>query len=159
MVSLVDLAEMKANVKIRGQDVEVSGVTADTLVRLMTEAPEIRRVLAGKALGEELAQNLLMQGPHIVAVIIAAGCGHGNDEKQIAGAKKLTVGEQAMLLNKIIEVTFPQGLGVFLDGLADLLQNSAPQSAAGPIKEAVTKLRAQSATSQSEDTAPATSGA
>lgn len=148
MVSLVDLAPMKLPVPLRGETVYVYGIGADTIVRLLQETPDLRRVLAGKMNGDaDMVQNIVQAGPRIVGTIIAAGMGESGEEAINAAAKNLSVGEQFQLLEKIVEATFPQGLKVFLDGLGSLM-GAEPQSAneAERTKAADTTSQEQSRT-------------
>lgn len=147
MVSLVDLAPMKLPVPLRGDKVYVQGVSAATLVRLLQETPDLRRVLTGQMNGgADMVQNLINAGPRIVGTVIAGGLGEVSEAAIDAAANNLTVGEQYMLMEKIIEATFPQGLKVFLDGIGSLMGGDPlpGDAATARTKEADTTLQEQS---------------
>lgn len=116
MVSLSDLVEIKHTVTVRGAQVEIVGVTAETLGQLINSFPEIRMALSGHA-GELTPQDLVKMGPRIVASVIAAGVGKPGDAEQEAAAAKLALGEQLALVEAIFDVTFPAGVGPFVEKL------------------------------------------
>lgn len=117
MVSLVDIGDLKATVSIRGNDLEVSGITAAHIVGVFYKFPEVRMFLTQASPGAEVVQTLITRFPEAVALLIAAACGSPDDEKVIAVAGKLGIGEQYAILEKVAELTFPQGIQNFLDGV------------------------------------------
>jgi hypothetical protein len=116
MVSLTDLVDIKRTVTVRGEQVEIAGITAETLGQLINSFPELRMALSGHA-GELSPQHLISMGPRIVASVIAAGVGKPGDAAQEAAAAKLALGEQLAMIEAIFEVTFPTGVGPFVEKL------------------------------------------
>lgn len=170
MTSLLDLVPMHATVPVRGQDINVRAVDAMVLVRLMMETPELRKVFAGKQTNPDEVQNLVMSIPDVLNTVI--GYGTSPEEYDAAGeptkvdvepfikkARTLSIGEKTALFLKICEVTFPQGLGPFLESVVDFGERSVPPSVAGRIKALGTKSPEPSATSPKEATEQGTSGA
>jgi hypothetical protein len=121
MVSLVDIGDHKDTVKLRGQDVEIRGVTAKDIVGIFYKFPEVRMVLTQTEPNSEVWTTLIARAPDAVACLIAAACGAADDEKAITVAGGLAVGEQYDALQKIGVLTFPQGMQNFLDGVQKLL--------------------------------------
>jgi hypothetical protein len=119
MVSLVDIGPSKGTVDVRGQDVEVNGLTAEHIVGVLISFPEVRKILAQK---EADLGVLIAQFPLAVAMIIAAGTGKADDKKTIEVASQLGAGEQYEILTKIVELTFPKGVQSFLDGVGAALK-------------------------------------
>lgn len=125
MASLLDIAELKDTVPIRGGklDIEVPGISAEGLVYLIHTFQELRLLFAGK--GSEIAmEDMLQQSPQIIAAFLAAGTGLPGNKKAETFARELAAVDQAALMDKIWEVTFPRGLKDFLaalDALADRL--------------------------------------
>lgn len=150
MVSLVDIGPSKGSVEVRGQDVEVNGLTAEHIVGILISFPEVRKVLAQK---EADLGVLIAQFPTAVAMIIAAGTGKAEDTATIEVARGLGAGEQYDLLSKIVELTFPKGLKSFLDGVG-----AAMKSAGVPGWDQATKLPAQSSPASEEDDENETAG-
>lgn len=120
MVGLLDIGEINESVTIRGKEVPVIGLDADAIFNLLWRFPELRAIMASR--GEITAQGLMELAPDILATIIASSIGHAGDKKQIAAARKLTVGEQFMIIDKMLEISFPQGVGPFVDRLTVLLE-------------------------------------
>jgi hypothetical protein len=114
MVSLVD------TVSIRGKEIEISGITAAHIVGIFYKFPEVRMLLTQATPGEQVVQTLIVKFPEAVALLIASACGAPDDDKAIAIAGSLNIGEQYEILEKVAKLTFPQGIQNFLDGAQKL---------------------------------------
>lgn len=121
MVSLVDIGPSKSLVALRGQTVEINGLTAEHIVGVLTAFPEIRKILAEK---EADLETLVYQFPLAVGMIIAAGTGKAGDQPTIDFAMTLAVGEQYEVMSKLVELTFPNGVQSFLDGVNAALRKA-----------------------------------
>lgn len=125
MGSLLDIAELKETVPIRGGkiDIEVPGISAEGLVYLIASFQELRQLFAGK--GSDISmEDAMQQSPQIIAAILAAGTGLPGNKKAENFARELPAIDQAALMSKIWEISFPKGLKDFLealDALADRL--------------------------------------
>lgn len=116
MVSLLDIADQQKTVTIRGKDVAVFGISAQDIVYLFGKFPELRLLMSGKQ--TDLTPEMLLKlAPGAVAAAIAAGTGSAGDEQAEAVAARLGLGEQLDLLAAIFELTFPQGVGPFVQKL------------------------------------------
>jgi len=123
MVSLVDIGTLKDVVPLRGKDVEITGVSAKTIVQLLSNSDELRRVLAEKSLEVDMLRNLVEQAPLAVAQFIAAGTGKPDDAATIDFAyRELVAGETYDLLKGIAKLTFPRGVKSFIEELTALAQ-------------------------------------
>jgi hypothetical protein len=120
MVSLLDIAPVKENVQFNGQDIEVTGVSAEGIAYLLASFPQVKDALLGKGL-EVTPQALLEQGPTFIAAIIAAGTGNPGNAQAEKVAAGLPIGVQVEFLDKIIKLTMPGGVGPFVDRLQQLL--------------------------------------
>lgn len=122
MVSLVDIGPAKKKVPLReGLEVEVRGISAMTVFILLESYPDLRKVLTGNALEEGALTALIQNIPHAAAQIIVAAMGNDmTSDAEVGAALALSVGEQALLLKAIGEVTFPQGISSFVEGLGAL---------------------------------------
>lgn len=148
MVSLVDIGSMKDTVTIRGQEVDINGLTAEHIVGIFYRFPDIRKLLTQLSPDPDVVGSLISRFPEAVGCIIAAACGAPDDRNAIEVATKLSIGEQYMILEKIVPLTFPQGAQNFLDGIQRLLQQAdgrgwvpvtkspAPSNGASPPVEA-----------------------
>jgi hypothetical protein len=121
MVSLTDIGPSKGQVEVRGQMVDVNGLTAEHIVGILLAFPEVRKVLAER---EADLQTLVAQFPVAVAMMIAAGTGHADETEHMDIASKLGVGEQYDLMKTIFELTFPKGLQSFLDGVRGAMDSA-----------------------------------
>lgn len=118
MVQLSDIAPLAEEVPVGGgQTAAVYGVSVLGIVDLIHKYPELQALLSGEAIGTEA---LLSFGPKAVAAIIAAGCGQPGDEKAEAVAAKFPVAIQADLLEAILRLTMPAGIGPFVEKLVGL---------------------------------------
>ena len=117
MVSLVDIAPAVERVTIRGQQIEVFGVSAAGVAMLLARFPDLRKLFAGRDVG---ADEIMGVGGDLVAAIIAAGTGDPGDEVAEEAAGRLGIDEQADLLAAILRVTLPKGVGPFVEKLLAL---------------------------------------
>lgn len=128
MVSLVDIGPSRGQVPLRGQAMDIRGLTAEHIVVMFQDFNDLRKLVTGNTDAEVLT-NLFNNFPVIVGRIIAMGCGaewgDADFEAQVEGARRLTLGEQWELLVAIVKLTFPQGPKSFLDGVAGLVGQSA----------------------------------
>lgn len=125
MTSLLDIGPLTKTVPIRGKDIEVSGITALSLFELLRDIPELRKVVAEKTIDPAEVTALVSSIPVALGGVIAAATGHFGDKKHIEAALKLSAGEQQMLLSAALELTFPQGVKSFVDGLLALVPRDA----------------------------------
>jgi hypothetical protein len=140
MPGLLDIAAAPARVTVRGTEVDVFGVSAEGIAYLMAHFPEIRAMFSGKEIDLDPA-TLAVKAPKALAAIIAAGTGQVGNADAEAVAASLGVDEQAELLAKILELTFPRGLGPFAAAIQRLAGTINGASDAG--------MKAQASTSPS----------
>ena len=117
MVGLVDIAPATERVTVRGQEIEVCGVSAAGVAQLLARFPDLRKLFAGRDVGME---EMMAVGGELVAAIIAAGTGAPGDPAAEAAAGRLGIDEQADLLSAILRVTLPKGVGPFVEKLLAL---------------------------------------
>lgn len=130
MVSLVDIGPSRGSVPLRGQAMDIRGLTAEHIVVMFQDFSDLRKLVSGSS-DNEVLLNLFNNFPIIVGRIIAMGCGGDwgspDFEAMVTGARSLTLGEQWEFLQAIMKLTFPQGPKSFLDGVAALVgQADAP---------------------------------
>lgn len=131
MTSLLDIGDLRSKVDIRGKEIEVQGISAETFFHLLDDIPELRRMLSGGVAGgpEVKPQDLLTKVPGAVSSIIVASTDPGYYKLKVADRQKLldvaarlNMGEQAELIRKIWDLTFPKGVQSFLDALAEVMK-------------------------------------
>jgi hypothetical protein len=123
MVGLLDIAPLQKEMTVRGVTLKVGGISATGIVDLMREFPEIKDKLAGL---ETIVtpERVVQMGPEVVCGIIAAGLGHPGDADYKKKASELVLGEQFDIIVKILEVTFPQGVGPFVESLRGIARDA-----------------------------------
>jgi hypothetical protein len=121
MTSLLDLENAAETVKVGGKDIPVYGLSTAGIVAILRRFPQLREMLSGEEV--ELTAELLYDlAPDAVAALIAASCGHPGDETAERVASRLTITQQADLLEATIRLTMPDGLGPFVARLAEMGQ-------------------------------------
>lgn len=127
MTSLTDLAASTDSVA----GVPVYGVSAKGIAILLTRFPVVRDLFGGQAV-DFTAEMISTLAPDAVACVIACGTGTPGDAEQEAAASKLSVNVQAEMLDKIITLTMPNGVGPFVAMIARLgtLMGVTPDAAA-----------------------------
>jgi hypothetical protein len=136
MTSLLDIAPVSVTVNVRGTDLEVKGISAKDVVNLLKRFPEIRKLLVNRTVTPEALIEFV---PDAISAIIAAGTGAGGDKQVEERAATLAVAEQAKILGHVLKLTFPEGLGPFVEQMRAL---GVVADASG--KAPATKLRGSS---------------
>lgn len=130
MVGLLDIGDLTETVEVRGKKVEVRGMSARTFFHLLNTLPELKAMLTGMKIEEEITATLLMaRVPEAVHSIIAAATTPGFlemdwDTRQpyVNAAANMNMGEQAEFIRKIWDLTFPKGVRSFLDALDEVMK-------------------------------------
>lgn len=127
MADLLDIVPQTAVevVKFDGHRIKVRGVSIPMMATLISRFPKLKdAILSGDMLR-------LMEGVgSATSAIIAAGCGRLGDAEYEQSVDTLLPEHQLKLLKAIIGLTFPNGIGPFLEELAILMN--------GPSEEAKT---------------------
>lgn len=113
-MSLLEIANVERTVEIRGKKVAVTGVSALGIAQMMARFPEFGKMLSGMKLDN---LDLAKMAPRALNAFIAAGCGNPADDAAEEIAGKLGVGEQLELIDEILRLTFPRGVGPFVERL------------------------------------------
>jgi hypothetical protein len=121
MVDLLDIAPSTAVevVKIDGLRVNVRGVSVDAIASIVARFPELKSLAGGS--GDSFLPRLIQGCGAAVGPIIAAGCGHLADEVYEQHAAKLLPEHQLKFLKAIYGLTFPNGIGSFVQELTGLI--------------------------------------
>lgn len=159
MTSLLDIGDLRSTVKVRGKELEVAGISAETIFHLLDDIPELRKLLTGAG-GEIKPQDLLTKVPGAVSSIIAAGTTpdyydrpEGDRKMLVQAAKGLSLGEQTDVLKAIWDITFPTGIQTFLDALAELMKASGGASGWAPDTQSPEQLKPSAAEGSPKETA------
>jgi hypothetical protein len=132
MVSLIDIGPATGSVSIRGKDVDVFGLSAEAIARILLAFPEIRVMLTQELADTKTAMmSLIQKFPEAAGLILAAATGAditGDKaalDAHLASVNNLVIGEQFDVLSKMLELTFPRGVRNFLDGAQGLFAQAS----------------------------------
>jgi len=124
MVGLLDIAPSTRHVRVGygelGYNVPVYGVSAAGIAALLQDFPELKNIVAGGKVDLTM-ESVLKAAPGAIAAIIAAGTGTPGNPDAIERAGLLPAGTQAEFLDKIVELTMPDGIGPFMEALTGLI--------------------------------------
>ena len=129
MASIMELTNVPRNVSIQGKDISVIGISSEGVAVLLARFPDIGKAMSGIAVDKDAFGKIV---PDAIAAVIAAGCGKPGDTKAEKIAAGLGLGEQMDLLDEILRLTFPRGIGPFvakaeaLGVMAALREHSPP---------------------------------
>lgn len=121
-LSLHDIANFGEDVEIaEGRSLRVKGISSYGCLLLLTRFPDLQRWLAGKDLAVE---DLVLEGPYVIAAIIAAGTGSPGDTDAEDIAATLPVEVQTTLVEAIYRHTFRSGFGPFVQRVLRLYEGA-----------------------------------
>jgi hypothetical protein len=129
MSSLLDLGPLTEDVEVRGVKLSVRGLTAANLFRLFAEFPKMQEALAEMG---TTSSAILELAPDLFAKIIAIATGSPDDEAVVAKAKELGAADQMAILSAVGRLSFPQGLGPFVEQITRLMVPDTPSQPSGP---------------------------
>lgn len=117
MASILDISPLKGTITLRGKDHEVPGIGAEGIVYLLQRFPVLRAVLMNKELQDLTPDALVALAPEAINAVIAVGLGHINSPQSETSAGNLALDEKLACLEKIMEVTLPNGIAPFVEML------------------------------------------
>jgi hypothetical protein len=149
MASFIDIAKRRVSVPLQGLgiDAEVFGISAAGLVYLVERFPQFRELIFPSASSQEPpypgspvpgqrkqssravrapaelsdAPSMFRSFPEALPAILAAGTGHLGDMAEENALCDMGADDQIALLDKIMELTMPNGITAFLTRLTNLL--------------------------------------
>jgi hypothetical protein len=136
LASLLDIGPLTASVTVRGQNINVVGIGADTMVQLLSKYPDLQKYMSGTS--DVDTAKLIGVVPDIADAIILSGTGlKDDDEKAIGIVKSLTIGEKMIVLEPIMMMTFPKGFPAFTEALERMagVQNVGGAEGSGKVPD------------------------
>lgn len=127
-IGLKDIAPLTETVRVNGADLTVGAITAAGVASLIARFPEVEQMLDGKDVS---AERLLALSGDLVAAIIAVACGYPGDREAEEIAARLSIDDQARIIEATIKLSMPRGVGPFIASLSALRVVSTG-SAKGP---------------------------
>jgi hypothetical protein len=151
MADLLDIAPSTASeaVWIDSVRVTVRGISVDAIASIIARFPELKSLINGG----DIVPRLIEGCGAAVGPIIAAGCGHLADEKYEQHAAKLLPEHQMKFLKAIFGLTFPNGIGSFVEELTGLIGGGAGEGAK-TVKVRLKNSRSPSSPSSDEASHP-----
>jgi hypothetical protein len=128
MADLLDIAPSTAVeiVKIDGQRVMVRGVSVDAIASIVARFPELKSLING-GFGDSIIPRLIEGCGAAIGPIIAAGCGHLGEERYEQRAAALLPEQQIKFIRAIFGLTFPNGIGSFVQELTSLIGGASEE--------------------------------
>lgn len=126
MASLLDIGDLTEKVEIRGVELTVQGLSAGHVFQLFAEFPDMRKVLERKQ--GNMQAVMLELAPDLLAKLIAMALGHPKDKAVEEKAKTMGAGDQLTILAALQRLSFPDGIGPFVDRVTTLMSSSMPTS-------------------------------
>lgn len=135
MPGLMELGAMTRDVQVMGKALTLHPISTGDLIKLFDMFPVLIRLLEGQSIDDAIK----FVGPHAIANVIACSSGEMNDEGAIAVALRLGVGKTAEIIEQIMEITFEDGTGPFVERIGkssrdtmNLLNVVSPQASSVP---------------------------
>lgn len=134
MADLLDIAPSTAVeiVKLDGLRIKVHGVSVDAIASIVSRFPALKS-LAGGGDGD-IVPKLIAGFGAAIGPIIAAGCGHLNEEAYEQRAATLLPEQQLKLLRAIVGLTFPNGFGPVMEAATAIMNGGALDVPEKPVK-------------------------
>jgi hypothetical protein len=125
MSSLLDIGPLTDQVEIRGNKITVQGLSAGHLFQLFNDFPEMRKMFDSKGDAKEVFLSL---APELIAKVIAMATGKPHDKQAEMQAMALGAWEQGVILLAVQQMTFPRGIGPFVDMVTKLMTSTSSVS-------------------------------
>lgn len=154
MADLLDIAPSAAVevVKIDGHRVTVRGVSVDAIASIVARFPGLRSLASSGGIGGDIIMRLIEGCGAAAGPIIAAGVGHLGEEEYEQRAARLLPEQQVKFLRAIFGLTFPNGIGPFVQELTSLIGGASEE--AKVVKVRLRRSPSTSPPSSDEDSHP-----
>ena len=157
MPSLIDIAPLREQVEIRGTMIDVRGLSAGNIAEILYRFPEIRKMLIRIDPGSDVIGQLISRIPELLGLLAASACGADlsspESDPLVEAAQRLTVGEQWLILEKVIPLTFPQGMTRFMAGVQGLLEQADVARGRAPSTTSPAQSNSASSTEEASESA------
>jgi hypothetical protein len=130
MASLLDIGPLTEDVEIHGVKLTVQGLSAGHLFQLFNDFPDMRKLLDNK--NGDPKEIFLSLAPELIAKIIAMVTGSPHDKQAEMQAMALGAGDQLAIMLAMQRLSFPNGIGPFVDGVTKLMTSTSEMSVALP---------------------------
>lgn len=125
-VNLADLGPLTETVKVRGKDYEVRAITVSDIIWFLGKFPDFATLLGPKAATLSARQMITALAPRTLGVLIATALGKNKDDADMWSAENLSASETLKFVGAIFRLTFPDGVGPFVEELGALTESLKP---------------------------------
>jgi hypothetical protein len=127
MATLLDIGPLTEDVEVRGVALTVQGLTAGHIFQLFAEFPEMRKMVENK---QGNPQDIMLGlAPELIAKMIAMALGEARNAEVEAKVKTMGAGDQLTILAAVQRLSFPDGIGPFVDRVTAIMTSAAPKMA------------------------------
>jgi hypothetical protein len=153
MADLLDITPSTAVevVRISDKRIIVRGISTDAIASIVARFPALRSLTDGSG---DLVLKLITGFGAAIGPIIAAGCGHRDEEAYEQRAAALSLEQQLKLLRAIIGLTFPNGFGPVMEAAAAIMLSGALDVPVKPVRMRLKKSPSPSQPSSGEGSSP-----
>lgn len=142
--SLADLGPLTETIKVRGKDYEVRAITVSDIIWFLGKFPDFAALLGPKASTLSARQMITALAPRTLGVLIATALGKNREEGDMWSAENLSASETLKFVGAIFRLTFPEGIGPFVEELGALTESlTPPQNGKASDGESSTRISAQ----------------
>jgi hypothetical protein len=142
MIGLLDIAPVAETVSIRGKDVSVNGLSLTDIRDLLVAFPSAASLFANGV----NAGTLMASAPDLVASAICLAIGLEGKAEELQAVKKLPAGDQVKLLNVVIRLSAPDGIGPFVELIANLASGAETLGdQSDKVRDTTSRLRSRAA--------------
>jgi hypothetical protein len=124
MVGLMDLKRASVDVNLQGVTVTMNAISLAGIATLLAKHGIVRKLFRGETItmDKDLTPDAIIGFfPDLVADLIACGADKPGDPDYVAQAARLPLGDQAALLEGVVEATLSEGIGPFVARVERLL--------------------------------------
>jgi hypothetical protein len=126
----MELGPMTAEVSVMGSTLTLRPISVEQLIELFDKFPVLIELLGGS--GKNAAKTA---GPVAVAHVIATSTGEADIPEAIERARRLGAGAVAEIVDKIMEITFEDGTGPFVERIKKSTQDTKTLMSEGSSTE------------------------
>lgn len=122
MSGLMELGPMTSEIEVMGQKLTLKPISTKSLITLFDTFPVLIQFLEGNSIEDAVK----IVGPIAVAHVIACSTGEMDNPAAVEVAMHLGVGKTAEAIEKIIEITFEDGTGPFVERIGKSSRDTMP---------------------------------
>jgi len=120
MGGLMELGPMTETISVMGSNLTIRPISTEQLIGLLSKFPVLVELLGG----QRSEQAIQVAGSIAIAHVIATATGEVDNPEAVERAAQLGVGKVAEILDKILEITFEDGVDPFMRRIEKTTRNT-----------------------------------